>query len=1458
MPVLHRDYETRGTLVLSTVGAWKYSRHLETEVLCCAYAIDEGPVKLWTPNDPIPIEFVEAAQNPDFIVSAFNDAFERLIEQHILSPRHGWPIVPLERHRCTQAAALSLALPAALEKAAAALGLECRKDMAGHRGMLIMSRPRKPRKNEDPNGIYWLDDPERLERLYAYCRQDVEVERALHNRVGFLSDEERAVWILDQAINDRGLQIDSDLARAAIRIAGTARERIDAELARLTGEAVTSINQVQKLVAWLGAHDCEVKDLQKGTLHHALTRKNISSEAKRVIELRLDGAHAAANKFEAMVAWANENRVHGAFRFHGASTGRWTSLGVQLQNLKRPLTEDIGAAIEAIATGDYGHLQNLYPQPMSVLGDVARAAIIAAPDCRLIAADFSGIESRVTAWLAGQQSKLAQWAQFDATKNPEDEPYFLLGRTCGLSPEQARDRGKTADLAFGYQGGIGAWKKLAGPEDQSTEDQIQRYREAWRSNNPATCRFWGDINRAAIRAVQSPGKAIRCNTRITFKFENDFLRMKLPSGRKLAHPFPRLFRSPLGELTILYKDSQQGKWTDRHFGQGAYGGLWTENAVSAVARDVFAAAMLRLEAAGYPIVLHVHDEIVAEVPEGFGSQEEFLSVITTLPDWAEGLPVAAKVREGERFCKIKNPAPSEGEQREEAQDQKPHGTFDHIREKACENRRANGQGKNNEWFTPPEILELARTVLTEIDLDPASTEAANQTVKAAKFYSLEEDGLKQEWHGRVWLNPPYSWPEIERFIEKLVAETEAGRVTEALVLVDNKTDTAWFRAANQLAAAICFTERIRFLRPDGGLGFAPTRGQALFYIGPNKQRFAEIFRPLGFVSAAPAETAKRAPDRASRGNSRDGDDYASGEQPWGSNTAEYIYRAEDGEPYLRVTRTSAKQFPQAHWENGRWVWGAPKGPKIPYRLPELIAAPPEAEVWFCEGEKDADNVSALGLVATAHSEGAKARWPGEITKWFVGKKTVYILEDNDKDGRYHAGKVAEALKGAVSEIRIVSFPELPEKGDVSDWLEQGFTKAQLIARAKAGRVPSRDYTLVCMADVQPRSLPWLWECHLPANALEIITGLPDIGKSQVQCQYIACVTTKRPWPDGAPGLREPRNVIILVAEDVLEGMVYPRLLAAGADLARVTLMRNIIRRDGKDQMFLLSEDLEKLERAIVEVGDVGLVTIDPITSYMGGKIDSHRATDVRNQLTPLREMAERLAVGFSILTHPSKNAGPRALDQFLGSQAFIALPRVGHLCTAETEQNEHGQRQPTDRHLFTNPKNNGSPRQPSIAYRIVDATGSGGTDPNTGADIKTSKVLWEEIVSITADEALAAASAKQESFDAQTFLMDILAKEPAPVKYIEERAAGRRGLSDMQLKRAKQKMGIEARKKGMDGGWFWMLPQHVEAWDASEAKIVMRWKMRRGPRRGPSIHILVPFGLVPFGLELSRRGPEIV
>ena len=246
--------------------------------------------------------------------------FERLIERHIMVPRYGWPEIPIERHRCLQAAALALTLPANLSGVADALKLEQRKDPAGRRKMLAMSRPRKPRAGEDPAGIYWLDDAGRRVQLYAYAKQDVATERELHRRVGFLPAEEQAYWILDATINDRGIHLDRKLLDAAIKIAEAAQHDIGVELQSITVGAVSSVNQTAKMLVWLASNGCAVVNLQKDTLQKALSRAEMPPAARRAMELRLDGAHAAALKLHSMRNWmSDDDRIRGCFRYHGAS-----------------------------------------------------------------------------------------------------------------------------------------------------------------------------------------------------------------------------------------------------------------------------------------------------------------------------------------------------------------------------------------------------------------------------------------------------------------------------------------------------------------------------------------------------------------------------------------------------------------------------------------------------------------------------------------------------------------------------------------------------------------------------------------------------------------------------------------------------------------------------------------------------------------------------------------------------------------------------------------------------------------------------------------------------------------------------------------------------------------------------------------------------------------------------------
>jgi DNA polymerase len=931
MPVLFRDVETRSAVDLKATGAHRYAADPTTEVLCIGYAVDDGPADIWIPGQPIPAPFVEAARNPDWLVIAHNDAFERAIEEHILTPRHGWPQIPIDRHRCTMAMALAAALPGALDKAVAALDLPYSKDKAGQVLMRRMSKPR-------PDGTY-IDDPESHTRLRKYCQRDIEAERATYRALPPLTAEEQQIWQLDAVINARGFHTDGALLDAASQVVAAAEESAQAEFRQIT--SLDSTNQVARFVAWLAAHGCIVTDVQKGTLKHALRRAGLASEVRRAIELRLELAHASAAKVEALRTWRGaDGRVRGTLIYCGAATGRWVGRGPQPQNFKRD-GEDIDTKVAAVMNGGAG-----LASPVEAVGEIARAMIVAAPGCRLLIADFSGIESRVLAWIAGQRSKIDAWARFDQTGDPNDDPYQIIGRSLGHREDKARAFGKIADLAFGYQGGVRAWQNFAPEGDVSDDAVIQQYRDRWRDRHPAVVQFWYAVDRAAISALCRPGADLPAG-QITFRYDAPFLRVRLPSGRAISYPFPRIGTNRMSRPCVIFKDNAGGKFTDCKFGQGAYGGLWTENVVSGIARDLLAAALCRLEAAGYPVVLHVHDEVVCEAPDGFGTVEEFKQLVTAVPEWAEGLPVAAKVRNGRMFCKAETTT---------------------------------------------------------------------------------------EFHGPTPCSPP-----------------------NAASLHDEDDDNANFDGAEE----------------------APFSAEE----SPDHD------------DEQPAAEEPKAEQRTQDG-------YPHGERDTGHQAAFFIYRHADNQPYLGVKKTSTKQFPQFHWIGTRWEKGAPQGPKIPYRLPELIRAPLDAWVVIAAGEKDADTAAALGFVATTNPEGErKGAWAPELNAWFQGRP-VALMEDNDETGRAHVIEVAEALRGKASDIRIITFRDLPEHGDLTDWVQADPARhgnKELLAMIEAApKFEHPPLPFINMSHWDSEPIPdqeWTVPFKIPIQECALFSGEGGAGKS---------------------------------------------------------------------------------------------------------------------------------------------------------------------------------------------------------------------------------------------------------------------------------------------------------------------------------------------------------------------------
>jgi DNA polymerase len=650
MPTLYWDVETRSTVPLEDAGAWRYAGDASTEILYVGSAVDDAEVKFWTPSQAIPQEFIAAADDPSWCAAAHNFAFERAIASRILRPRFNWPEIPLAQQRCGMSLALANALPGALNNAARALKLDYQKDHEGYLLMRRMSRPRRPRKGEDPNGVYYVDGPDQRERLRQYLRRDIETLRALYRRLPPLSEFEQRLWQLDAIINARGFFTDIALAKAACEIARIEQASINVEIRALTNGEIDSVHQVERIKAFVLKHGHTLTGLTKRSVSAVLAH-NPADNIRQLLELRRAGARASTRKFDALLKSVDaDQRLRGTLRFHASSTGRWSGSRFQPQNLKKPETKDLDAAVDAIMAGDMARIREL-GAPLTIAGDIARSVIGAAPGHVLIGADFSAIESRVLAWLAGEEWKLDAYRKYDATGNPEFEPYCVMAsqalkRTVTPDDEAGRAFGKTYDLAFGFGGGVGAWRKFD-PSGTYSDAEIERFKNAFRNSHRATVKFWHALERAVHRCVRT-GAPINLGDRFSFAMESGTLFMTLPSGRRLAYPEACLVPGKF-EFTreLRYKDNARGGWVDI----GAWYGTLVENVVQATARDLLAAAMLRLETAGYTITLHVHDELVSEVREGFGSIEEFHRLMTEAPEWATGLPIAAKVWTRQRYAK---------------------------------------------------------------------------------------------------------------------------------------------------------------------------------------------------------------------------------------------------------------------------------------------------------------------------------------------------------------------------------------------------------------------------------------------------------------------------------------------------------------------------------------------------------------------------------------------------------------------------------------------------------------------------------------------------------------------------------------------------------------------------------------------------------------------------------------
>lgn len=672
-PVAHGDFETRSAVDLREVGLHNYARHESTDAWCFSWAIGDMEPEVWVPGDKFPDvmrRHIEAGRQ----FHAWNAPFELAIWSEIMRRRYNWPALRPEQTHCVMARAYAMGLPGALEDAALALGLPLLKDTEGRALMLRMCRPRS--KPGQP--IAWWDDLDKQERLRAYCQQDVRVEREVGRRVLPLSDKERQVWLLDYEVNQRGVMIDVPTAKAAITLADTMKVKYDEQMADATGGAATSCTALAPIKEWLNEQGCHkaLTGLAKADVTELLADDTLPAAARRVLTLRQEAGKASNAKFNVMVNQAGaDDRLRNLVQYHGAATGRWAGRAVQVHNLPRdmPKAKVVEHVLQLVRDGQHEAIDMIYGPPLSMVSRCMRSFFVAPDGKMLLAADFSNVEGRGAAWFAGEHWKIEAFRAADAKTGPGiyELAYaksFNVPVESVKNPSEERQVGKTMELAFGYQGGVGSFHVMGKTYGvKVTDEKANEFKEAWRSAHPKIVSAWYDIQRAAINAVKNPGQVYACGhpgRQAKFKVAGSFLWCLLPSGRAICYPYPKLLEGEYGpQLTYMTNPSPD----DRKKGKvikdpqnsanwarvGTYGGSLFNNIIQGTCRDLLADCMLRLDGLGANIVLHVHDEVVVEVDadKAEAARQKMQEIMRTPPEWAAGFPLWADCGVMKRYGK---------------------------------------------------------------------------------------------------------------------------------------------------------------------------------------------------------------------------------------------------------------------------------------------------------------------------------------------------------------------------------------------------------------------------------------------------------------------------------------------------------------------------------------------------------------------------------------------------------------------------------------------------------------------------------------------------------------------------------------------------------------------------------------------------------------------------------------
>ena len=651
------DIETYSSTPLPRCGVYRYCDAPDFEILLFSYAFDDAPVETvdLACGESLPKEVLLALEAPNVLKVAYNAQFERVCLSkylgHWLDP-HQW--------RCTMVMAASLTLPGRLADVAVALGTAEKKMEEGKELIRYFSFPCKPTKaNGGRTRNRPSDAPEKWAVYKQYNAQDVETERAIRKALEKypLPEQEWAYYALDQQINDRGVRVDKQLVKNAI-----AADAVFAQAAYQRAKELTGLENpgsVMQLHGWLRERGVQLSTLLKKEVQRKLAEMDEDAQpdaqadeaAREMLRLRLEMSRSSIKKYEAMARCVcKDGRIHGMFRFYGASrTGRFASQIVNLQNLRRNDMEDLALARSLLREGRAEELSMLYASAADVLSELVRTALIARKGCRFIVADFSAIEARVLAWLAGEEWRLKVFEEGgDIYCASASQMFHVPVEKHGVNGH-LRQKGKISELALGYGGSIGALQAMGSREMNIPDEELKPLVDGWRKANPRIVQFWRSVGDAAMKAVRER-TTVRAG-KVTFCCKDGVLFAKLPSGRTLAYIAPRLETGRFGSAVITYQsydktekaadEEEEAPVTRRWQREETYGPKIVENLTQAIARDLLCAAMMNLEAAGYRICMHIHDEAVIEMPIGQGSLEEACRLMAIAPDWAEGLPLRA-------------------------------------------------------------------------------------------------------------------------------------------------------------------------------------------------------------------------------------------------------------------------------------------------------------------------------------------------------------------------------------------------------------------------------------------------------------------------------------------------------------------------------------------------------------------------------------------------------------------------------------------------------------------------------------------------------------------------------------------------------------------------------------------------------------------------------------------------